>query len=267
MTKEESSNPGVAILFAVLVVIILCLGMFVIFNKDSKRQKEEPIEKGLSYVAGKKVESSYDIEIIKNNQVILKNYMGTIMLGPSLIYEKDVTAEELDPEKKLLSVLFTLSKNGEFVELIPGKYPNIPEPKADGILTRIVLADRVREVYKRIYGEELDAKIPIKEWANNNFGYNEEYDMFYEYPGYGGACIPYTDTYDYLITEDDKHFYVYSTMVLETCDGVYKDIAKTELTDYKYAELKITKDNFKEFHQYEITYNKDYTFNKIQKVK
>ena len=104
MTKEEQNNPGVAILFAILVVIILCLGIYVIFNKDSQKHKEEPIEKGLSYVAGKRVESSYDIEIIKSNQVILKNYMGTIMLGPSLIYEKDVTSVQVKKTPKLIFI-------------------------------------------------------------------------------------------------------------------------------------------------------------------
>ncbi len=266
---EHGIYKSVVIFLLTICVISLALGIYanyrlIVINRENHQEKEND---------NKEVEIKDNITIdkIKRNQTVLKNYTGDqFTFVKSRIYEKDMTSKDLDEEKKLVAVIYSLyNEFDSFVELDSSKYPNIT-PNEEGA-TKIIEAKEVKELYENVFNGKLDVNTEFPEDVKNNFYYNSEYDIYVVNAGFGGTCGDGTLTYDYKYTEDKNNVYVYSSFAyVKNCPyEVYKDL---EMKDKYEAEesFELNNDNYKDFNKYKITYKKDksnYIFDSIKVLK
>lgn len=278
MEEDNGVYKNVVIFLLSICVISLALGIYANYrliviskqNEQENKDKNEKIE-----VIGVEEETEINDELvldaIKRRQIVLKNYTDDqLTFKKSKIYEKDITSKELEEERKLVAVVYTIFENDKNYELLDReKYPNIV-PNRDGN-TVIIGGDIVKGLYSDVFGGNLDTNISFPETIKEQFYYNQEYDLYVINTGFGGSCVDGTITYDYKYMEDSENVYVYSTYAYyKNCPyEVFKDLNMTEKVEGDNS-FELNNDNYESFNKYKITYKKDgnkYIFKNIELIK
>ena len=291
--KPKKSHTG-GIIIAILILIIIGLVGYIVYsngyldkylNKEEKQEEKQNAEKELT-------DNKAIVDLQKQQDVI--NLLGASSISPAPSYYKNVESKNIPEGEKLRTVIAYLDQEKKYTIEDPAKYPNV---KGDGIMMNgntlgedeidleefyydeyeegyhIIKASDVRELYKKVYGEELKETTAFNTYPW--YYYEKGYDIYLMVSKGGGTCGEYYQQYNYKYTEDNDYAYIYTSLAYFSCEpDIYKDFEMREAIAKLSMDNPVPEDfvqkNLDKLNKYRVVFKKDngnFIFEKIEEVK
>lgn len=274
--NESKKNKGVIVVISILVVIVLTLGGYILYDKVLKKdevreenpmeEKEEIEEEEELFDNAIKEEISQKISILESIQKI-----DTEQNEIAPIYKKDIKSSDMSNDIKLDSVLDNLyyQKNGK--SPVTTDYDLSMYGGEEFVQLDLL---EVENVYYNLYG---DKKIEHKNIEScPQYIYDSKNQKYYGAAACGGTTNLSIESYIYKYTTKSDKLYAYVSLAIVEADDqgtiVYTDYERQNKYSNPINNLEniITIDNYKEFSQYQYTFTKNddgtYYFDSIEKI-
>lgn len=281
--NEEKSmakqNAGVIIIIVGLLIAILGLGGYIVYDKyisddepekvENKEEKEEEKETALNDNAVKE-QLAKSITILEGAELYQDGgKSGYYFQGD--VYAKNIKSEDIKDEDKLYALLkYSYRNDYNFT---------VDYNANDSGNTKIADGEKINQAYKFIFGENINNFKP-KDGGCPGFEYNDSTKKYTGRSACGGTSQCWIDTYNNKYTVKGDNYYVYVNF------GAYCAVengGSKAFTNYEHNKAYdgevtidnnshfITEENHDKFSEYKYTFTKtkdgDYKFVSVEKVK